>query len=294
MDCQMPVLDGYEATRRIRANARLQALPIIAMTANALPGEKDTCFAAGMNDHIAKPIDVIQLYRTLIRWLSPPAVTGDDDTAPQATAAAALFDEASALARLGGNRDRYRRFQQNFHQNQQHTLEELLSAEAEGRVEDMLRLLHTLRGLAGNLGADELVDATSALEAHLKGYQLAVPETHTPLLQRTAKALSAVLEQTAGATTPVSESPTPQITSPDRVKTELAALNKLLTGDDAAAADWLGDRQAWLKPLSGDLLFEQLSWQIKRYKYDSALLTLGEIRNRIAEATVRQIDANST
>ena len=64
--------------------------------------------------------------------------------------------------------------------------------------------------------------------------------------------------------------------------------------DDAAAADWLGDRQAWLKPLSGDLLFEQLSWQIKRYKYDSALLTLGEIRNRIAEATVRQIDANST
>ena len=294
MDCQMPVLDGYEATRRIRANARLQALPIIAMTANALPGEKDTCFAAGMNDHIAKPIDVIQLYRTLIRWLSPPAVTGDDDTAPQATAAAALFDEASALARLGGNRDRYRRFQQNFHQNQQHTLEELLSAEAEGRVEDMLRLLHTLRGLAGNLGADELVDATSALEAHLKGYQLAVPETHTPLLQRTAKALSAVLEQTAGATTPVSESPTPQITSPDRVKTELAALNKLLTGDDAAAADWLGDRQAWLKPLSGDLLFEQLSWQIKRYKYDAALLTLGEIRNRIAEATVRQIDANST
>jgi len=68
MDMQMPVMDGIEATKVIRADSRFQTLPIIAMTANAMAADRDRCLDAGMNDHIAKPIDPDQLFKVLIRW----------------------------------------------------------------------------------------------------------------------------------------------------------------------------------------------------------------------------------
>ncbi len=69
MDCQMPNMDGYEATRAIRANLGLAKLPIIAMTADAMSGDRAKAMAAGMNDYIAKPIDVPAMYATLGRWI---------------------------------------------------------------------------------------------------------------------------------------------------------------------------------------------------------------------------------
>ena len=69
MDCQMPVLDGYEATRRLRRQPQWHDLPVIAMTANAMVGDREKALAAGMNDHIAKPINVDEMYRTLARWV---------------------------------------------------------------------------------------------------------------------------------------------------------------------------------------------------------------------------------
>ena len=69
MDCQMPVMDGYEATRRIREDQRFQTLPIIAMTGNVMAGDRDKALEAGMNDHIAKPIDVDFMVRKLHTWL---------------------------------------------------------------------------------------------------------------------------------------------------------------------------------------------------------------------------------
>ena len=75
MDCQMPVMDGYAATRAIRADRRFARLPVLAMTANVLPENLASCRGAGMNDLIAKPIDVAELYAALQRWLRPAAVT---------------------------------------------------------------------------------------------------------------------------------------------------------------------------------------------------------------------------
>nr|WP_320191612.1 cache domain-containing protein [uncultured Desulfobacter sp.] len=70
MDCQMPVMDGYETTRKIREQERFKALPIIAMTANAMVGDREKALNAGMNDHIAKPIDPDEMYRTMAKWIS--------------------------------------------------------------------------------------------------------------------------------------------------------------------------------------------------------------------------------
>jgi PAS domain S-box-containing protein len=77
MDCQMPVLDGFAATRALRRQPRLQDLPVIAMTANAMVGDRDKVLAAGMNDHIAKPIKVEEMFATLARWVHPAATAGN-------------------------------------------------------------------------------------------------------------------------------------------------------------------------------------------------------------------------
>jgi CheY-like chemotaxis protein len=71
MDCQMPQMDGYEATRLLRLQPLLQELPIIAMTANVMSGDRERAIAAGMNDHVAKPINVDDLLATLARWIRP-------------------------------------------------------------------------------------------------------------------------------------------------------------------------------------------------------------------------------
>ena len=83
MDCQMPVMDGYEATRALRQRPALKNLPVIAMTANAMAGDREKVLAAGMNDHITKPIRVEQLLATLARWVRPtvgPAVAVEAST----------------------------------------------------------------------------------------------------------------------------------------------------------------------------------------------------------------------
>jgi CheY-like chemotaxis protein len=81
MDCQMPVMDGYAATRALRQQPQWRDLPVIAMTANALVGDRDKVLAAGMNDHIAKPIKVDQMFATLARWVRP-ATSGPADNRP--------------------------------------------------------------------------------------------------------------------------------------------------------------------------------------------------------------------
>ena len=74
MDCQMPRMDGYSATQHIRQDARWRELPIIAMTASALATDREQALAAGMNDHVPKPLDIEQMFETLRRWLGPPLV----------------------------------------------------------------------------------------------------------------------------------------------------------------------------------------------------------------------------
>ena len=76
MDCQMPVLDGYETTAILRREPRLRELPVIAMTANAMVGDRDKALAAGMNDYIGKPLNVAEMFSTLARWIAPARTPG--------------------------------------------------------------------------------------------------------------------------------------------------------------------------------------------------------------------------
>ncbi|MGE0351038.1 response regulator [Hydrogenophaga sp.] len=168
MDLQMPVMDGFTATRAIRDELGLKALPVIAMTANAMASDREACLQAGMNDHVGKPFDLIPLVQTLQRHArggateragtapTPRAATHFPD-AVRAHAARLGVDLDAAVQRLGGSVGAYTRFLARFideHPRQSTELELALGARD---FKTSARIAHTLKGLAATLGIQPLV-----------------------------------------------------------------------------------------------------------------------------------------
>ncbi|WP_052507570.1 transporter substrate-binding domain-containing protein [Desulfonatronovibrio magnus] len=186
MDIQMPGMDGLEATRRIRSQKSgvrsqetgRQRIPIIAMTAHAMAGDRDKSLGAGMNDHITKPIDPEELLRVLAAWIKPatrradtvepsPGMEqeeneGQKEHPPQMPQMPGV-NTSLGLSRASGNQTLYRKLLAGFqsrHLGSAQEMERLLQA---GQVQDAVRLAHTLKGTAANLGMDELSEAAGAL-----------------------------------------------------------------------------------------------------------------------------------
>jgi PAS domain S-box-containing protein len=174
MDLQMPVMDGLEATHRIRANPRFNALPVIAMTAAAMARDQAACLAAGMNDHVAKPILPEQLISVLEKWISP----GDRDSTPRSDPApgpSSLLPDwlpglelASAVRRLGGNETLLANLLSQFARQFAHSGEALDDMLTQGQVGEAMALAHQIKGVAGNIGAQEVHQSAEALENDLR------------------------------------------------------------------------------------------------------------------------------
>ena len=173
MDLQMPVMDGFTATARIRQDLQKTSLPIVAMTANAMASDREACLAAGMNDHVGKPFDLDHLVQVLRRMAGlgttrPPSAlhpAGADMPAAVATAAlAAGVKLDSAVQRLGGKLPVYERLLRNFVRDLAGMPELLAACLASQDTESAARLLHTLKGLAATLGVPTLADAAGQAE----------------------------------------------------------------------------------------------------------------------------------
>jgi signal transduction histidine kinase/CheY-like chemotaxis protein/HPt (histidine-containing phosphotransfer) domain-containing protein len=173
MDVQMPEMDGIEATQAIRRRWPGESLPIIAMTAHAYEAERQRCFAAGMNDHIAKPVDPQMLAATLDRWLVPPervqAVVAPAMAAPVDDLPDSLppFDIARALGRVNGKRALLRKLIVNFGTTFADLLPDLRQMIDTGDLEGARRLAHTVKGVAGSLESMALSQAAAKVEAAL-------------------------------------------------------------------------------------------------------------------------------
>jgi CheY-like chemotaxis protein/HPt (histidine-containing phosphotransfer) domain-containing protein len=184
MDVQMPVMDGYAATREIRnLKSEIRNVPIIAMTAHAMAGDEDKSLAAGMNGHVTKPIDPDQLFATLQKWIQP---TGDRAPIQQAPASAPEapavekatlpdslpgFDLAEGLDRLQGNQKLYRKLLLDFGAKYTMTAAEIRDALDSGDFDQAHSLIHNIKGLAGNLAATGLQAAAIEMEKLVKGGQ---------------------------------------------------------------------------------------------------------------------------
>src|SRR5580765_7856604 len=172
MDLQMPEMDGYQATAKLRADPRLAALPIIAMTAHATVEERQRCLAAGMNDHVAKPIDPAALFEAVARFYTPaqdaPAPDRPSGPAPQDDLPSiAGLDTNDGLSRVGGNRKLYVKILRQFAEPRSAALE-VADALAQGDHALAERVAHTLKGVAGNIGATSVLPAAATLERAIR------------------------------------------------------------------------------------------------------------------------------
>jgi CheY-like chemotaxis protein len=223
MDVQMPVMDGYTATGKLRQDQRFKELPIIAMTAHAMAGDADKSLAAGMSDHVTKPIDPDQLFATLQKWIQPgkkevrtpqPEGPAEADviaeTAPQTEGrpkSLPEFDLQDGLKRLQGNEKLYRKLLLDFGAKYGGTANEIRQALDAKDFDQAHSLVHNLKGLAGNLAATHLQAAAVEMEKRVKGGQKKGSSTKeldqkfAELKQAIEKALSAV--QTLGPSVPV-------------------------------------------------------------------------------------------
>ena len=178
MDMQMPVMDGICATRLIRRQARFARLPIIAMTANAMSVDRDRCLAAGMNDHIPKPIDPEQLFATLINWIRPRLICEPlpvpvmlvPDAGDEALPLPEIpgIDIRLGLCRVRGKRKSYLGMLAKFAGNQGKTLDQLGDRLAAGDWQSAERIAHTLKAVAGNIGATVLQGEAQELETAIR------------------------------------------------------------------------------------------------------------------------------
>ncbi len=191
MDVQMPVMDGYVATSHIRRIPGCAALPIVAMTANAMAADREACLASGMNEHVGKPFDLDQLVGVLRRLcgrpagqtLAPASAAAAPDPALTQAAAEAGVELAAALTRLGGNRLAYRRLLRQCAEDLAEQPARLRALAAAARWEDAAREAHTLKGLAGTLGSRALAASAAAAERALAsgGTAAAVAELCTAI-----------------------------------------------------------------------------------------------------------------
>jgi PAS domain S-box-containing protein len=282
MDVQMPVMDGYEATRRIRALPGCEALPILAMTANAMEGDRERSIAAGMNDHVTKPIDPDALWDALLRWLpapaSPPAPVPAEVRRPaglsadDALGAVPGLDSADGLRRVLGRREAYVGLLRTFASGQASAPDVIRSALADGRRADALRAAHTLKGVAGSIGAHQVQAEAASLEAALR--EDAPPAEVERLLDCVTATLGAFLTAVAAVMPPEPpQEPTVGAVDPEAVRVAVERITGLLEQDDVEAvaaldAAWplvaaaFGERAAALRKL------------VRSYRFGEALAAL--------------------
>lgn len=169
MDCQMPILDGYEATRRIRASAQFASLPILAMTANAMSGDIEKALAAGMNDQITKPVHVKDLYSVMARWIAPKnrkplplnqKKFSSNVVIPQIDG----LNTHCGLSLSDHNESLYCHLLGLFVHSGRTLLEQSQQAWKNEDVSELKHCLHTLKGVAANIGATEISQAAGELE----------------------------------------------------------------------------------------------------------------------------------
>jgi len=280
MDMQMPVMDGVTATIEIRKDARHKDLPIVAMTANAMHQDKEKCAEAGMNDHLAKPIDPDELFRALLKWIKPRRTVVTQEKAKSPITPAAIkpdddlpiidgLDVELGLRRVLGKKPAYLTMLRNYVINQENTPTELrmaLDAEDQTTAE---RIAHSARGVSGNIGATGLQEMAGEIEKMIReGAERDAIEakltTFAQLQSEMIKSLKVNL-------------PTEKIqNSAENVDTSKAAevlsqLKKLLDFDDSKAQDVFEENLDLLRFVLEPKVFAKVDYAIKQFDFEMAL-----------------------
>ena len=296
MDLQMPIMDGYQATAKLRADGRFRTLPIIAMTAHATIEERQRCLAAGMNDHISKPIDPRVLFETVGRFCKPqplpaPSLSPADPPKPAAAPAddnipvIEGLDARDGLARVAGNRKLYLKLLRQFAEQQGPAVGQISAALAQGDTALAERLAHTLKGVAGNIGAKAVQAAAGILEKLIRARASAL-ETD-PAMQQVAATLDPLVARLQAALgSPASNDAGPAATLPPvssaQSREAAAQLTRLLAEFDPGAADFVEANRAALRPLFAGDLWPQFEKLVQGYAFADAQAQLEQVLKSLA------------
>jgi PAS domain S-box-containing protein len=178
MDIQMPEMDGLEATRHIRRFERFSRLPIVAMTAHAMDSDRELSLAAGMNDHLTKPIKPSELFHAITRWITPAVehvakserLPSDETVMIEHRVVTKIFPGVNVeqgVSKLGGNYTLYRQLLLKFRQRNLHSDEVISACIIDQKFNEAMELVHSIKGVAGNLGAEQLFHTARELEQAL-------------------------------------------------------------------------------------------------------------------------------
>jgi len=289
MDMQMPVMDGLAATQAIRQDSRFKDLPIIAMTANAMAGDRERCLKAGMNDHLAKPIDPDKLFDALLRWIpartaapsvaAAPVVTAQRPPADSAPLEIPGIDTQTALKRTGGNRERYVSLLRRFADSQVGAVGEIRAALKAQNSATAQRIAHSLKGAAANLGANPLATAAGSVEVAIKTQGEVEPALVE--MERTLLAAVGAIQETLPSAEKA-ESTLSGNGDPSVVLQPLSRLKMLLEADDSEAAEFILEAQDSFSAVLSRTEVETLTRMVSDFDYDSALRAVSGIADRLS------------
>ncbi|MBF0620992.1 MAG: response regulator [Magnetococcales bacterium] len=291
MDLQMPVMDGITACKKIRQKSEHAMLPILAMTANAMAGDRERCLEAGMQDHIAKPINPENMFATLAQWIRPinkkpvekqtsestkPTQSTQPDTSTNSVLEIEGIDTTTGVARVGGNNEFYLSLLKKFQNNQHNAIEIILSALSDGDVELAERTAHSLKGVSATIGATTLAEHAQVVENNINSGQSLDDlrpdiEQCSETLQSVMKALSACLS---------SEKTAPINTSSDQnfdeslFDKQLQHAAKQLELFDAEVENTLKTISAMSPPEEVNSWLVTMNEYVQQYDFESALETL--------------------
>ena len=251
MDVQMPVMDGLEATRRIRADARFAALPVIAMTAHAMEQDRQKSLEAGMTDHVSKPIDPKALFAALVRALSPGCAAGNETQASpreggedgaggvpgEEPVCARRLDTRLGLARVRGNAALYHRLLQEFHEKFVTAASAIRERLEAGDAPGARRLAHTLKGVAGNIGAMALYHAVLAFEDCVREADRDCSLSLARLAEALTEVEARIADELASSAAPGGAGSPDTTLAPGEVLDKLAALQNMLAQNDAGSLE---------------------------------------------------------
>lgn len=295
MDIQMPVMDGLEASRRIRGLAekpggeRYASLPIIAMTALAMASDAEESQAAGMNDHVTKPVEPERLFSCLAKWLPPASATGLNQDGPMKSRQLAdrryspellqlqSLQVTEGLRRIGGEEAAYRKQLKRFREHYAHADGELQQLLQAGEWVPAENFCHSLKGVAGNLGAHALYTCIATIDELLKQQQLPGPDA---LAQ-----FGDLLRQVIGdidSLAPASKAEGCARLSRETALSKVTLLIEALTTDLGAAESLVAELSCGLAGGEFEITMNQIAAQVDVFNIDRALADLTDLQQRLA------------
>lgn len=287
MDCQMPVMDGYTATRLIRQQSQFASLPIIAMTANAMAGDRELVIEAGMNDHIPKPINVHEMFETMARWISPinkfavvNPISVAENTSVEEIPQLPGINVQQGLLRTLNKPVLYRKLLLKTLRNQSGFTGSYTQAKESGDRAEQIRLVHSLKGVAGNIGAEQLASACQVVESQLQAHELSAVSEHE-MISEFDVLITGLRQFEVECGVEIMAKPADvDIAS---AKNALDHLVQLASEFDTELMTQFEKHEAILRAITTTEIFNRVSTAIAQYDFSTAEELFGSIKSNLVE-----------